>query len=272
MAVLAGSEKKKQVKWWEKTVEYKFIIDGINEKIFTSVAPLDSAEEAVGDTIIQIGLDDSLGKFFIIEFKKLLDSKAKSQEYRKYIEKSKGFKKTIACIKSSGKFKRYSNSHFFIYGDMNYGQFELKIKNYFEFYQDKNISLKKAFSNGMTASEFKNYTTYLTQHKKIGCNSNCNNGGNGGNSPPNSPKPVSPGGGGHSFVAAINASTGVLTFFPLVWVIENHKNGPEPSTDSSLRNGGGGHGLGKSLKDVMEREEQERKIKEATLNKEPVIC
>lgn len=39
------------MKWWEKTIEYKFVIDMANKGKFV-VAPLDGDEERAGDAII----------------------------------------------------------------------------------------------------------------------------------------------------------------------------------------------------------------------------
>lgn len=52
-----------KVRWWEKTVEYKFVIE-FSDRL--NLAPLDGKEEtALGDLIASMA-----SRFFLIEFKK----------------------------------------------------------------------------------------------------------------------------------------------------------------------------------------------------------
>jgi len=72
-----GSGLVESVHWYEKSVEYQFIIEAIQKKIFSLIYPLDGPVEAAGDTIF---MDDSL--FILVEFKLTLNSL--SAEYQKF--------------------------------------------------------------------------------------------------------------------------------------------------------------------------------------------
>lgn len=224
MTVTTDHSAESKTMWWEKTVEYKFIIDGLNEGIFTSIAPLDGNEESVGDTLIEFIKNTDEVNYYIIEFKKEIDNKSRSQEYRKYNGRSKGFKNTKNCIEQH-RLKNCSKFHFIIYGKIVNEQFELQIDYYFNLSSKIafNINLKDAFSNGMTSHQFEEYTQYLTQHKRVGCNSVCSGGPLGGPNGPNGPNGSN--GRHNSIVAAINHKTKVLTLIPLV-TVKNHIKTP----------------------------------------------
>lgn len=64
-------------KWWEKSVEYKFIAEVVNSKSFTLLMPLDGEEEKIGDAVFA---KDS--QYVIVEFKRKLSDF--SSEYKKY--------------------------------------------------------------------------------------------------------------------------------------------------------------------------------------------
>lgn len=64
--------------WWEKTVEYTFVIQAHNQK-FLKLAPLDGDHEQAADTILQ----DENSKFCLIEFKK--GAASQGDEYIKYL-------------------------------------------------------------------------------------------------------------------------------------------------------------------------------------------
>lgn len=64
-------------RWFEKTVEYKFIADAIRKYAFSFAFPLDGDAERIGDTVFFKN-----STFIIVEFKKALEDL--SAEYRKY--------------------------------------------------------------------------------------------------------------------------------------------------------------------------------------------
>ncbi|HHQ2321335.1 TPA: hypothetical protein ACSPFZ_000340 [Providencia rettgeri] len=251
MTVTMDDSAQSKTMWWEKTVEYKFIIDGLNEKIFTSIAPLDGNEESVGDTLVEFKNNTAELNYYIIEFKKEINSKSRGQEYGKYKERSKGFRNTSNCIKKH-RLEYCSKFHFLIYGKIINEIFELQIINYFDLFLKNaaNLNLKDAFSNGMTSLQFKEYTRYLTQHKRIGCNPSCSGGSGGSGGGPDSPPPNEPNGysgGLNSVVAAINHRTKVLTLIPLDIARKPYKDDPNSNSGERPAPGLGGSGLAKKI-------------------------
>ncbi|HEM7185929.1 TPA: hypothetical protein U2I61_000359 [Providencia rettgeri] len=248
MTVTMDDPARSKILWWEKTVEYKFIIDGLNEKIFTSIAPLDGNEESVGDTLIGSKNNAAELNYYIIEFKKEIDNKSRTQEYKKYNSRKSGFEMTKKCLEQH-KLNSHSKFHFLIYGTIIDKKLELKIINYFDLTTKNaaNLNLRDAFSNGMTLSQFNEYTRYLTQHKSIGCNSTCSGGSGGGpdSPPPNEPNGYS--GGLNSVVAGINHKTNVLTLFPLVTFKKPHNDDPSSNSSKKPIWGNGGGGLAKKI-------------------------
>ena len=77
-------------KWWEKTVEYLFVIQYLSmiyPDNFLKIAPLDGDHEQAGDVILR----DPNDKYYLIEFKKR--SSSQYDEFIKFLDvKSKNFK------------------------------------------------------------------------------------------------------------------------------------------------------------------------------------
>lgn len=71
------------LKWWEKTVEYEFVLRVAKEKHFF-LAPLDGAHEIAGDAIFS-----SKNRWILIEFKK--DASAITTEKTKFTDYKKAY-------------------------------------------------------------------------------------------------------------------------------------------------------------------------------------
>ncbi|WP_417442061.1 hypothetical protein [Idiomarina sp.] len=147
------------MKWWEKTVEYTFVLKAAKEKIFNLFMPLDGNVESIGDTVV---CNDS--EFFIIEFKKSLTDL--SAEYSKYENGKAGYLLAAEEMKKNDA----SHAHFLIGGkeakDNKY--LELEISKYFELdgyiSSDINVILEK----GISLEQLKEYTKKITSLKVNG--------------------------------------------------------------------------------------------------------
>ena len=132
------------MKWWEKTIEYKFIKECIDLDSF--IAPLDGNEEKAGDAIF--GQNEN---FILIEFKK--DEHSIKDEQKKFIDFNSA--KNILSSKDE--------HHILIYGEINNKDLILNAKTYFS---EKIIELNREFSNGKTLKEFKTYLDLFLKYKK----------------------------------------------------------------------------------------------------------
>ncbi len=132
------------MKWWEKTVEYKFIKEYINLDSF--IAPLDGKEEKAGDAIF--GKNE---KFILIEFKK--DENSIKDEQKKFFNFNS----------AKQKLEDKDSHHILIYGEIDNKDLILNAKTYFS----KNyIELSKNFTNGKILEDFKNYLSDFLEFKK----------------------------------------------------------------------------------------------------------
>ncbi|MBW4036629.1 MAG: hypothetical protein HIU90_14270 [Proteobacteria bacterium] len=146
------------LKWWEKTVEYKFVVDAKN---FDFAAPLDGNHEAAGDL-----LSGFSGKLFIIEFKK--DMSSCKDELKKF--------ESEVIDQNKDKFSK--NFHFLIYGEENTNgkSIDLYFDGYFYLFKPKNKKSSKWNANifhecevGIhkdNIQEFDEYIEWLIKIKK----------------------------------------------------------------------------------------------------------
>lgn len=132
------------MKWWEKTVEYKFIKEYIDLDSF--IAPLDGNEEKAGDAIF--GQNEN---FILIEFKK--DKNSIKDEQKKF-NNFNSVKKILSTL---------DEHHIIIYGEVNSKDLTLNAQTYFS---EKSFQLTKKFSNGKTLEEFEKYLDIFLDFKK----------------------------------------------------------------------------------------------------------
>lgn len=136
------------LKWWEKTIEYQFVLLVAKErKLF--VAPLDDAQERAGDTIFSTDR-----RWLLIEFKK--DSTSIASEKRKFVSYS------IADKALSSK----DAHHYIIYGRETQEErprLQLCSETYFS---GRSFNLSGILSKGVEFDEFKEYLEQYTKFKK----------------------------------------------------------------------------------------------------------
>lgn len=156
---------KKQTLWWEKTVEYKFILSAKEKFGINILSPLDGDAETIADTIAKIGK-----KHFIIEFKRRPGDFA--AEYNKFALNKRGYllaKKTFITDPSS-------KSHFIIAGRRGQSGklLTLCFMNYFSV--PVKLPDNQVFQTGMDKSELITYTEKFTAAKLFGSNTSADDG------------------------------------------------------------------------------------------------
>jgi len=146
------------MKWWEKTVEYTFVMRAVQKKIFDLLLPLDGDVESIGDTVV---CKDS--EFFIIEFKKSLSDL--SGEYSKYTNEKSGYLLAAEAMKQNPS----SRAHFLIGGKAVEGKKYLSIEiiRYFETENDNPTDdIAVILEKGITLEQLQEYTKEITSWKK----------------------------------------------------------------------------------------------------------
>lgn len=128
--------------WWEKTVEYAFVLD--TKKSFNFAAPLAGQYERAGDGIFARG-----SKLVLIEFKR--NRAALASEHEKF----RDFKSAAALLEKD------DAHHFVVYGDEvtqqegRAAQLDLVAQTYFS--SDKVIEVDRIFDNGIGIDAFNSY-------------------------------------------------------------------------------------------------------------------
>ncbi len=115
--------------WWEKTVEYQFVIEiltKINEG--AAFAPLDGNQEKAGDLLFA----NSNYDFLIIEFKRDNSEDTKKRERNKY----NNFNRAIEDLSEK------SSGHYVIFGEPEEKDLVLKYSKYWLFLCNENDSQK----------------------------------------------------------------------------------------------------------------------------------
>jgi hypothetical protein len=140
-----------QMKWWEKTVEYLFVIESALLGKF-NLSPLDGTHELAGDLIASEN-----STFILIEFK--VDHKSIASEKSKFEDgKYEEAKELLAG---------YDGHHLIIYGDESKespGQLILLAKTYFS---EEAKVVREIYSNGIEIGYFHPYLERYLEFKKI---------------------------------------------------------------------------------------------------------
>lgn len=238
------------VLWWEKTVEYKFIIDCLSEGIIKNIAPLAGVQEQVGDAISVIENTLKEYSFYIIEFKKELDETGFMIEVGKFEGELDGYEIALQCFTDEKKKKPIVKGHYFIGAEYKESSFSLIARDYFSHDRSKTIKLKEALAPGagMSQEDFKSYVGRIASHKKTkkcfvcsgsgGCASKKPEDGDG----PNGPKRKLINEKDLSLVVAINPHNKNCITFPLNTVNITRGSGGEPALSINPRTGNGGSG------------------------------
>jgi hypothetical protein len=135
--------------WWEKTVEYKFILDAERNLGLQFAAPLSGVQECAGD-----GVFSSDSKIVLIEFKR--SDRELNTEHDKFVNYQN-------AVKALGE---KDNHHFLVYGSCETNERELSL--YACTYFSRNIisSALSTFDFGLNPSAFKEYLAELVTFKR----------------------------------------------------------------------------------------------------------
>ncbi|QYJ74681.1 hypothetical protein [Shewanella sp. FJAT-52076] len=147
------------MKWWEKTVEYTFVLMAVQQEIFDLFLPLDGDVESIGDAVF--GKDS---EFYILEFKKSLTDL--SSEYSKYDQGKNGYLSAAEIMQKDSA----SKAHFIVGGKVIEGKRYLSIeaRRYYEDNEIPTSDMKQIFNEGITLEKLKEYTKKVTELKKSG--------------------------------------------------------------------------------------------------------
>lgn len=135
-----------KMKWWEKTVEYKFIQEFIN--LNSLIAPLDGNEEKAGDAIFSN--DD---KWVLIEFKK--DKSSIASEKKKFNDYDK----------AKNALKDKDSHHIIIYGELNEEEKNITLKSQ-RYFAEIEKEINETLQVGIKTKEFKEYLEEFLSYKK----------------------------------------------------------------------------------------------------------
>ncbi|MGG6137358.1 hypothetical protein ACQV2E_16005 [Pantoea allii] len=165
----ASKESDAKYTWYEKTVEYKFVLEAKELWGIDFLAPLDGSAERIGDALLEIGT-----RSYIIEFKKEL--KSMSSEFDKYKSKRRGY--LVTCGRLAQENLHSFNAHYmvggFLYDTSNLG---LRIKKYFPADSSRyNLIDEGKITNGMSGffspdsgfdlKSLGKYIEIMTMHRK----------------------------------------------------------------------------------------------------------
>ncbi len=134
------------MKWWEKTVEYMFVVSAYKHgKLYL---PLDGNEERAGDTILS-----SQNKWVLIEFKK--DRQSISDEQSKFTE----YERAKAALGSE------DHHHFLVYGDQDMASRKLVLR-FCKYFSGKQSNLQGLLKSGAVYDKFADYLKRFTEFKR----------------------------------------------------------------------------------------------------------
>lgn len=158
--------------WWEKTVEYQFVIN--NHREFQFVAPLDgNHEKQTSDTIL--GQDN---KFILIEFKR--DGNSQTAEFNKF-KKVANEKSNEDILEEIESIKNHQ-CHFIVYAEEN--KLDLFHKEYLSYLKNsgKHIKYNEMIKNGISLEDFIEYLREFGQLRVQDTGSNDEDSSGGGSS------------------------------------------------------------------------------------------
>jgi hypothetical protein len=141
--------KDKKYKWWEKTVEYQFVIDSTKNRKLTFAAPLSGKEESAGD-----GIFGENSRIILIEFKK------SKEELDSEKDKFTDYESAESELREKDAF------HFLLYGKISSERTKLETCacNYFSRREIQNP--EKVFNYGTEPDTFNDYLRRIIELKK----------------------------------------------------------------------------------------------------------
>ncbi|MBI0469505.1 hypothetical protein EXT68_01250 [Pectobacterium parmentieri] len=153
MSDIVTPQKIPEVLWWEKHVEYTFVLNASHDCNLDLLSPLAGPAEAISDAIV-----GNNSKYFIIEFKRTLEHF--KDEYKKFLNGKKGIEEALAELSK----KKLTSFHFIIAGELGNKGLELRCTKYF----DTSNLLKlngTLFEEGMTKDQLLEYAKLFTNFK-----------------------------------------------------------------------------------------------------------
>jgi len=137
--------------WWEKTVEYQFVIQSLNECQLNLAMPLSGVEERVADCVFGAGW-----KIVLVEFKRTQGQL--NSEHAKFDD----YAVAEAALKAE------DAHHFLVYGGRSPQAgppaLQLAARTYFS--RATTVNLKSVFAAGISEKALKTYITKLASFKK----------------------------------------------------------------------------------------------------------
>jgi hypothetical protein len=137
-------------KWWEKTVEYRFVLTAAEHGSMFA-APLDGEEEKAGDTIFSLA-----AKWLLIEFKR--DSSCLAREKTKFDD----YEKACTTLKAR------DGHHFLVYGSPavpgSNEAFQLTYRTFFS--GQLSGSFSEVVARGTSENSFRQYLFDFLEFKK----------------------------------------------------------------------------------------------------------
>ncbi|AFI89385.1 hypothetical protein [Pectobacterium parmentieri] len=91
MSDIVTPQKIPEVLWWEKHVEYTFVLNASHDCNLDLLSPLAGPAEAISDAIV-----GNNSKYFIIEFKRTLEHF--KDEYKKFLKRKKRHRRSLSRI------------------------------------------------------------------------------------------------------------------------------------------------------------------------------
>ncbi|WP_339478413.1 hypothetical protein [Pseudomonas fluorescens] len=136
--------------WWEKTVEYKFIVEAIEHRLCDFAAPLSGRHERTGGDAV-FGMDS---KLILVEFKrKLADLPTEETLFHNYGD-------------AKAELDGYDH-HFIVFAHMNHNDpVSLDLFGQHYFVPEKYYDAMDVMTYGVTKAVFDEYLEALSVHKK----------------------------------------------------------------------------------------------------------
>lgn len=148
--------------WWEKTVEYEYILNHLAPEQFA--IPFDGEPEKLGDALF-----GQKNKFMLIEFKKERSKDCINAERKKFGDSIEDIETNLKSLHEN--LQRRSNHHFIVYGSCSgsTSKMEVEAANYYQFLNEESefkVKLNTMKRVMTTRVPFEYYLLVFYWHKK----------------------------------------------------------------------------------------------------------
>ncbi|WP_395277693.1 hypothetical protein V1580_15220 [Enterobacter bugandensis] len=147
------AQKVPEVAWWEKHVEYTFVLNASRKCNLDFLSPLAGPAETISDAIV-----GNNSKYFIIEFKRTIEHF--KDEYKKFLNGKVGTEEASAALSKLN----LTAFHFIIAGELGNEGLELRCARYFDTSSPLELN-GDLFDKGMTKEQLLKYTQVFTDFK-----------------------------------------------------------------------------------------------------------